>query len=98
MYVQQAGVDNVYNLGLMLFRDQIVRHPVIRDHLRQTLLDMVMKERRGEVVDRYVLLIVVRDPSCILYSLSLNVLNHLYLLHDQLFKVCKSLNMIDLCF
>lgn len=52
VYVQQTGVDNVYNLGLMIFRDQIVRNPVIRDHLRQTLLDMVMKERRGEVVDR----------------------------------------------
>jgi len=52
VYVQQNNVDNVYNLGLMIFRDQVVRFPVIRDHLRQTLLDMVAKERRGEVVDR----------------------------------------------
>ena len=55
MYVQQNNVDNVYNLGLMIFRDQVVRYPVIRDHLRQTLLEMVAKERRGEVVDRYVM-------------------------------------------
>ena len=54
MYVQQNNVDNVYNLGLMIFRDQVVRNPIIRDHLRQTLLEMVAKERRGEVVDRYV--------------------------------------------
>ena len=54
VYVQQNNVDNVYNLGLMIFRDQVVRHPAIRDHLRQTLLEMVAKERRGEVVDRYV--------------------------------------------
>ena len=54
MYVQQNNVDNVYNLGLMIFRDQVVRYPIIRDHLRQTLLEMVAKERRGEVVDRYV--------------------------------------------
>ena len=53
VYVQQNNVDNVYNLGLMIFRDQVVRYPIIRDHLRQTLLEMVAKERRGEVVDRY---------------------------------------------
>lgn len=53
VYVQQNNVDNVYNLGLIIFRDQVVRHPTIRDHLRLTLLDMVAKERRGEVVDRY---------------------------------------------
>lgn len=52
VYVQQNNVDNVYNLGLIIFRDQVVRHGCIRDHLRDTLLDMVMRERRGEVVDR----------------------------------------------
>ncbi len=29
-----------------------MRYGNIRDHLRETLLDMVMRERRGEVVDR----------------------------------------------
>jgi len=52
VYVQQNNVENVYNLGLIIFRDQVVRHPSIRDHLRSTLLDKVAKERRGEVVDR----------------------------------------------
>ncbi|XP_071949341.1 cullin-3-like [Antedon mediterranea] len=52
VYVQQNGVDNVYNQGLKIFRNQVVRHGNIREHLRQTLLDLVMKERRGEVVDR----------------------------------------------
>jgi len=52
VYVQQNNVDNVYNLGLIIFRDQVVRYGCIRDHLRETLLDMVMQERRGEVVDR----------------------------------------------
>ena len=54
VYVQQNNVDNVYNLGLIIFRDQVVRYHSIRDHLRSTLLDMVAKERKGEVVDRYV--------------------------------------------
>lgn len=52
VYVQQNSVDNVYNLGLIIFRDQVVRYGCIRDHLRDTLLDMVMRERRGEVVDK----------------------------------------------
>ncbi|GIY42772.1 cullin-3 [Caerostris extrusa] len=52
VYVQQNSVNNVYNLGLIIFRDQVVRYGCIRDHLRETLLDMVMRERRGEVVDR----------------------------------------------
>ena len=52
MYVQQNDVDNVYNLGLKIFREEVVRYSNINDHLRHTLLDMVGKERRGEVVDR----------------------------------------------
>lgn len=52
VYVQQNRVDNVYNVGLMIFRDQIARHPPIHINLRETLLSMVAKERGGEVVDR----------------------------------------------
>ena len=42
----------MYNLGLILFRDKVVRYGGIGNHLRTTLLDMIMKERRGEVIDR----------------------------------------------
>ena len=52
VYVQQNNCENVYNLGLMLFRDKVVRYGSISSHLRQTLLDKIMKERRGEVIDR----------------------------------------------
>jgi len=52
VYVQTYNVEPVYNLGLILFRDTVVRHPHIKDHIRQTLLDMVHKERRGELTDR----------------------------------------------
>lgn len=52
--MQQNNVENVYNLGLIIFRDQVVRYGCIRDHLRQTLLDMIARERKGEVVDRCV--------------------------------------------
>src|SRR5271155_2287403 len=52
VYVSGQKLEPVYNLGLILFRDNIVRYPPIRDHLRQTLLDMVAKERRGELIDK----------------------------------------------
>jgi len=52
VYVQQNNVENVYNLGLILFRDHIVRYGNISDHLRSTLLDMVARERKGEAIDR----------------------------------------------
>ncbi|XP_050539140.1 cullin-3-B-like [Daktulosphaira vitifoliae] len=55
VYVKNNEVDSVYNLGLVLFRDIIVRHDRIRDHLRETLLSMVMRERNGEVIDRIAL-------------------------------------------
>ncbi|XP_046910936.2 cullin 3 isoform X1 [Dermatophagoides farinae] len=52
VYVNQNNVDNVYNLGLILFRDNVVRYGPIRDQIRETLLDLVMKERNGELIDR----------------------------------------------
>lgn len=68
VYVQQNDVDNVYNLGLIIFRDQVVRYGCIRDHLRDTLLDMVMRERRGEVVDR----IAIKNACQMLMVLGIN--------------------------
>ncbi len=52
VYVQNYNVEPVYNLGLILFRDTVVRYPQIKDHLRECLLDMIHKERRGELTDR----------------------------------------------
>ncbi|VDP02089.1 unnamed protein product [Soboliphyme baturini] len=50
VYVQQHNVVPVYNLGLILFRDEVIRYDGIREFLRNKLLDMIMAERRGEVV------------------------------------------------
>ena len=38
VYVTQNNVENVYNLGVATFRDQVVRYTDIRTHLRNTLL------------------------------------------------------------
>lgn len=51
-YVEQNNKQPVYDLGLQLFRDHVVRHNVIQDCLRETLLKLIDKERRGEIVDR----------------------------------------------
>jgi len=55
VYVQQQNVDSVYNLGLCIFRDQVVKCPRINQHLKALLLDMVTRERNGEVVNRLAL-------------------------------------------
>ncbi|CAF3505905.1 unnamed protein product, partial [Adineta steineri] len=52
VYVSGQKLEPVYNLGVILFRDNVVRYPAVRDHLRQTLLDMVAKERRGEIIEK----------------------------------------------
>lgn len=53
VYVHQNNLENVYNLGLIIFRDLVVRFESIQRHLQHTLLDMIARERRGEVVERY---------------------------------------------
>lgn len=47
---------------------QVVRYGGIRDHLRETLLGMVAKERRGEVVDR----ISIKNACQMLMLLGIN--------------------------
>lgn len=51
--MNQNEAVNVYDLGLMLFRDEVLHHSLIRERLKTTLLAMVAQERRGEIVDRY---------------------------------------------
>ncbi|KAG6556425.1 hypothetical protein Mapa_002368 [Marchantia paleacea] len=57
MYMDRTYVTNfnktpVHELGLNLWRDNIVRSAKIRDRLLDTLLDLVHRERTGEVINR----------------------------------------------
>ncbi|KAM9789868.1 LOW QUALITY PROTEIN: cullin-3-like [Neosynchiropus ocellatus] len=52
VYIQTNRVPGVYHLGLILFRSCILGNACVQDRLRQTLLDMIALERKGEVVDR----------------------------------------------
>lgn len=51
-YVTQQQKTPVYALALELWRDHVVRDPRIRQRLLAILLDMVQRERTGEVIDR----------------------------------------------
>ncbi|XP_055371831.1 cullin-3 isoform X1 [Condylostylus longicornis] len=68
VYVQQHEVENVYNLGLIIFKEQIVRHRPIQEHLRETLLGMVMAERNGEVINH----LAIKNACQMLMSLGIN--------------------------
>ena len=71
VYIIPNRVDSVYNLGLNLFRDHVVRYGSIRDNLKETLLDMVMRERRGEVIVRS----AVRNACQMLINLGIDSRN-----------------------
>ncbi|XP_064535288.1 cullin-3-A isoform X1 [Drosophila montana] len=68
VYVQQRGLDNVYNLGLNLFRDQVVRFPEIQKALRERLLGMVMEERHGEPINH----LAIKNACTMLITLGIN--------------------------
>ncbi len=42
----------MYDFGLILFRDVVVRQPRVRPRLRRLLLDNVRRERSGEFIDK----------------------------------------------
>lgn len=52
VYVMHHNVPTVYDLGLLLFRDNIARNSRIKDRLLLTLIDLIQRERTGEVIDR----------------------------------------------
>jgi len=68
VYVSQCNVDNVYHLGLKIFRDEVIRQKEIGSYLQEVLLDLVSRERNGEVVDRG----SIRSACMMLTTLSLN--------------------------
>jgi cullin 3 len=51
-YSKQHKLVVIYEMGLYLFRDQIIRHPQLNPKIKAILLDWVYRERIGEVVDR----------------------------------------------
>uniref|UniRef100_A0AAV1TSZ1 Cullin family profile domain-containing protein n=1 Tax=Peronospora matthiolae TaxID=2874970 RepID=A0AAV1TSZ1_9STRA len=59
-YVTQKRKVPVYDTGLYIFRDVIVRHDSVRDRLRTRLLYSIERERQGELIDRDLMKSVLR--------------------------------------
>eukprot|EP00463_Aulacantha_scolymantha_P000488 TRINITY_DN1299_c0_g1_i1.p1 TRINITY_DN1299_c0_g1~~TRINITY_DN1299_c0_g1_i1.p1 ORF type:complete len:628 (-),score=103.46 TRINITY_DN1299_c0_g1_i1:126-2009(-) len=51
-YCKQQKKIPVYDMGLQLFRDHLVRKGQLNDRLGQLLLQQVAQERNGEVIDK----------------------------------------------
>lgn len=66
LYVSNANVPMVYDLGLSLFRDSLLFKPLddsseaaseqsgklVKDHLFSAVLSFIEKERNGDTIDR----------------------------------------------
>jgi cullin 3 len=52
VYVMHHNVPTVYDLGLMLFRDNVARAPRIKDRILKMILSLIHKERTGEPINR----------------------------------------------
>ncbi|GMF15520.1 unnamed protein product [Phytophthora lilii] len=59
-YVTQKRKLPVYDSGLYIFRDVIVRHESVRERLRARLLLSIERERHGELIDRDLVKSVLR--------------------------------------
>ena len=51
-FVINCNLDNVYDLGFKTFRGEVVRHIGMQKHIQQCLLDLMSRERRGEVIHK----------------------------------------------
>uniref|UniRef100_A0A1B0AYS6 Cullin N-terminal domain-containing protein n=1 Tax=Glossina palpalis gambiensis TaxID=67801 RepID=A0A1B0AYS6_9MUSC len=67
-YVQTRDVENVHNLDLILFRDEIVRYSDIQKPLLGTLLDTVIDERSGVAINA----LAIKNASRTLITLGIN--------------------------
>ena len=55
IYVKHQNKAPVAQLGLDLWRDHVVRQKGIRDRMLTMLLELIQKERTGDIVDRALL-------------------------------------------
>jgi len=51
-YVQQNKEHSVFDLGLLIFKKEVLNVDIIKRHLQETLLHSIERERRGEIIDR----------------------------------------------
>jgi len=54
-YVASQKKTPVYERGLQIFRDEVCRNPRVKDRLLSMLLDLIKRERNGEMIERSLL-------------------------------------------
>ena len=67
-YVAPKQLLPVYDLGLVLFCEVVAHNPDIKERLLATLLDMVFRERCGEIINRS----LVKNITQMLVDLGVN--------------------------
>jgi len=68
-YCKQQKKTPVYDMGLLLFRDHVVRSGVVNKKLKTILLGNVHRERNGEVIDRVLM------KNCLAMLVEVNVVS-----------------------
>ncbi len=70
IYVKHQNKAPVTQLGLELWRDCVVRRRGIRDRMLGMLLDLIHRERTGDIVDRALLraITTVRSPPSSIFQ------------------------------
>jgi Cullin family len=64
IYVKHQNKTPVHQLGLNLWRDVVLRNRRIEERLQGILLDMVHRERTGEVIDRALMRSIIKVRGC----------------------------------
>merc|ERR1719272_2279119 len=51
-YVVQFKKTPVFDMGLEIFQREVARHKQVKDRLQRLLLERILNERNGEVIER----------------------------------------------
>ncbi|CAF1040474.1 unnamed protein product [Adineta steineri] len=68
VYVLEQKLEPVYDLGLTLFRENIILFSTTREYFNNALREMMTREQHGEILDRT----TINDISLMLTKLNIN--------------------------
>ncbi|XP_037954020.1 cullin-3-like [Teleopsis dalmanni] len=68
VYVEKENLQNVFNLGLILFRDEIIKYTKLKNVLSDCIMEMIQIERCGEVINH----LLMKNVCQMLLSLDFN--------------------------
>ena len=71
-YVNQHRKTPVFQLGLDLWYEVVIRRPVISDRLRGLVLDMIHRERVGELVEKSLIRSMTKASVVVSHECRLN--------------------------